>query len=226
MKTGIAAVIGNDSLAQAEKLTGKSYKEDGETMRLGMAKHILNTERAERVLKENNDTTFSCTLSTYLKVVKDIGFKELLVEPFEKDNCKRHMYVMWHDDGILLQFDTFNWEHRPEESINSSSLYLNFKNTTDICFYNDAGFSFSCSYKDGIEIINCDGREAIRHKVSMFKNNGEIIKPWVDSMMFSITHHGENRGDEDYGEWSKRVTQNRVDKFPEYVKNIIKELRI
>ncbi len=124
MKTeDIKKVLALDPLAEAEKFTGKSYKEDQGTSDLGMLMHLGHVRKKENLLKSIGDTTFSMSVIDYLKVVTEFGFKELLVEDFysKKHNTHEKLYVMYHYElGILLKFDTFGGQR------NGGDFYYNW----------------------------------------------------------------------------------------------------
>src|ERR1035437_7914901 len=79
-----------DALDTAEKITGKSYKDDSSTSFLGMALMHQNNAIKNRVLKLNDDTTFSATVVHYLSVLKDEGFTIVAGIPF--------LGTGWNDD--------------------------------------------------------------------------------------------------------------------------------
>lgn len=221
--SNISKILKKDGLREAEKITGKSYKEDAVTEFIGISKHLKNVKDRKETLETLGDTTFNSNLEDYLAIVKDIGFKVVHKDSFIKDDCKRHQYIMWHDSGMLLNFDTFNFTTIPEETINSASLYLNFKSSKDVCFYSKYGFSFSVSYNDNnVQYIDCDAREALRHKVDAFLSNGEVLKQWQGTMCFSLCNHGERENKiGDYGTWIKKLNKEKISKFPKNVQKSI-----
>lgn len=54
--TDIGEILRYDALDTAERLTGKSYKEDEDTMGLGFLMHISHGERKAAALKATDDT--------------------------------------------------------------------------------------------------------------------------------------------------------------------------
>lgn len=89
MKTSI---LDFDGLAEAEKITGKSYKTDIYTQSLGMKMMLDNNKKKKDLLESQNDSTFLTTEEDYLRIVESIGFIYLLVEPFILCGMKNTQY--------------------------------------------------------------------------------------------------------------------------------------
>lgn len=127
-----------DPLAIAEKLTGKSYKEDENTTWLGMAIQMEKTKIINDLMDSTNDTKFSETEEDYLKKVIDFGFVSVLVLPFKNEHdIEERLHILFHKEySILLVFDTFTWEDDgswakagkevPKPSRNGGNFYYNW----------------------------------------------------------------------------------------------------
>ena len=143
-----------DSLAEAEKITGKSYKESDVTSALGMLLMWDNTKEKNEILSTQDDTLFSETESEYLRKVTDFGFEILLKDPFKStgwndEEIEEHFYVMFHREySILLAWDTFRG-HR-----NGGKMYYNWSPTESSVRCTSSGSyagsgkreAFSCSF--------------------------------------------------------------------------------
>lgn len=100
-----------DSLSEAEKVTGKSYKENQYTGMLGMLLQMEHSEIMKNLMDSTDDTNFSESESEYLRKVTDFGFKTLVKIPFFSTSSEQeeNFYIMFHYDySILLYWDTFN----------------------------------------------------------------------------------------------------------------------
>jgi hypothetical protein len=127
-----------DALSEAEKLTGKSYKEDEKTKAIGLLNFIQLNQRKNQLLSLTDDTMFDETESEYMRKVTDFGFKEVLLIPFiNKEGIEERLHIMWHEEySILLCWDTFTWkddgswakagEEVPPPSINGGNFYFNW----------------------------------------------------------------------------------------------------
>ena len=110
-----------DALSEAEKITGKSYKEDEMTQGIGFMNHMVHVKNMSELLSSVDDTMFCETEDEYLRKVSDFGFEVLLKDEFETDRGKERFYVMFHREySILLCWDTFTG------SRNSGNFYYNF----------------------------------------------------------------------------------------------------
>src|SRR5690242_3485954 len=105
----IGETLKQDPFLQAEKITGKSYKEDKQTEALSLFLHLQKVQDLDSLLSITNDTRFSNTIQNYLRICKDIGFDVVYQESFHSDKWNKDdiLYVLYHKDGILLKFDTF-----------------------------------------------------------------------------------------------------------------------
>jgi hypothetical protein len=138
-----------DSLSEAEKITGKSYKEDETTSWLGLAMHLDHVKRMESLMNSTNDTKFSEKTENYISKVTEFGFEEVYRESFidiKWDNKQECFYVFWHKEySILLCFDTFkgnrnggnfyyNWipNDRSQYGVTSSGGYKTFDMKPDL----------------------------------------------------------------------------------------------
>jgi hypothetical protein len=115
-----------DSLSQAEKITGKSYKEDSHTSHLGLLLQIDHSNKMNKLMESTDDTKFSEKTEDYIRKVTEFGFKEVYKEDFQGKNWEDNpatesFYIFWHDEySILLCFDTFTG------SRNSGHFYYNW----------------------------------------------------------------------------------------------------
>jgi hypothetical protein len=73
-KQELSKLLEYDSLAEAEKITGKSYKESEGTSFLGLGLMMANNKKKNKILKENKDSTFSNTVEDYINIIQSIGF--------------------------------------------------------------------------------------------------------------------------------------------------------
>jgi hypothetical protein len=114
-----------DSLHEAGKITGKSYKDDEGTGWLGMALQMQKVKEINELLDLTDDTKFSETTEEYTRKVLSCGFERLLFEEFDGQYGRESFSIYWHSGySILLTFDTFcgnrngakfyyNWSQKP-----------------------------------------------------------------------------------------------------------------
>ena len=82
----ILELMNTDPLSEAEKITGKSYKEDKGTGFLGMALQIEKSKALKIKLEEIGDTLFSESVDSYIKKLSKFGFIVAYKEPFKNQD--------------------------------------------------------------------------------------------------------------------------------------------
>jgi hypothetical protein len=215
-----------DPLAEAEKITGQSYKDDETTSMLGLILHMDHTQNKQKALQANDDTHFQTKLSDYLRIAKDIGFETVYQKDFystSSNNTEAHL-IMWHPLGILLNFDTF-WG---KEKVNGGNFDYNVKPKNQdrldwTVISSGSGFQ---SDKGLIWVGDHDCREALRYHISTLKEWGDFICPWVKQGYLHLTNHMDYHDIEDlkWPEKSKAIDglkKKRMLLLPEYVQKAI-----
>jgi hypothetical protein len=100
-----------DPLLEAERITGKSYKEDEETSRLGLAISMEMNHKLNKLLEESRDTTFCMDYEPYLEAVERLGFREIRRQEFsrysEYDGETKDEFRLYYRDGWLISVDSF-----------------------------------------------------------------------------------------------------------------------
>jgi hypothetical protein len=229
-----------DALAAAEKVTGKTYKEDKETEHLGVAMHLAAVQGKKKILEMVDDTTFSHEAFDYIRIVKEEGFELILEDEFQGKEFADSLYVFWHPDGILLCFDTY-WNHK---SVNGGKFYYNWRPDSEVLEDRPWRFTSSGHYtypggalakhdpqawdraKEKGEVFwsgDHDCREGLRHHLKMLRKHGTFLTPWIESPFLWLTHYADKDGldehDHDaYAKMADAKTLERFEKFPEQVK--------
>lgn len=117
-----------DGLAEAEKLTGASYKENDSTAIIGMGLHFAKNKQMKELMELTNDTCFSETEESYLAKVISFGFEVVLKQPFiGRKEIEERFYILWHKKySILLVFDTYTGSKGSKPSRNGGYIYYNW----------------------------------------------------------------------------------------------------
>ncbi len=149
---------------------------------------------------ERGDVYDRMTDEEYIKTVERAGFKIVLKEDFKdrygKDNC---LFVLWHEDGILLKIDTFTWNDE-RRTLNSADIYYNIlvpRPLTSESWSSLGGGGFHWTGPITPDDRNCtdiwvgyqDAREALLYKLERLKEAGTFLKEWVDSNHVYLTHY-------------------------------------
>lgn len=199
-----------DPLAEAEKITGISYKDSDTVTLLGMSIMQDIQEKKKAAAHINFDSHFSMTLEEYIKVIERIGFKKIYEREFEGTYSKDTLFVYWFKEkSILLKFDSHGGDR-----INGGNFYYNIKP-------NDIGnFTARSSggLRDGIWAGSHDCREAIKHHIEMLSEQGTFLTQWVESPFLWLLHYMDSKvKGYDY----KAINKQIIDQFPQEVKDAI-----
>jgi hypothetical protein len=172
-----------DGLYEAEKITGKSYKDDQETLLLGLKMNQEATERRRRLMRANDDTSFDSSLKDILRIAKSEGFREVMRDTYlhGRDKLPDELIVLFKDDeGILLVIDTWKIEGE-EDKANGVNIYFNFD-----CGESGWGPEHSSGrilrnnpeLNPRIYVGNTDVREGLKVRLNEGRSHGKYINPW------------------------------------------------
>lgn len=240
LEKAISEVLNIDSLLEAEKITGLSYKESEVTSQLGLALHLKNNEDKNALLTLNGDTTHSNKVDRYLEITTGLGFKIVLEEPFESESYKEKLFILYHPEGILLNFDTFG-----ETSVNGGQYSYNWKPHSWSEFSKFKGcitssgnwnskedlFDDQSDKSDYIWSGYHDCREAIKYHISLLKEHGNFINPWQHCNYLNIMNYKDWKSPgylassadswQESFKYSDNLTKNRIRKCPKEVQDMV-----
>ncbi len=203
-----------DGLARAEELTGTSYKEDEGTVWTGMILMHANAKAKETALMAQDDSVFSNDLDRYLRIIDAEGFRKVFEMDIPETSDK--FFVFWHDDGILLKFDTYR-----ENRVNGGNFYYNWKPNSDA----DRNVTSSRSPgPDGCIVGNHDCREAIRFHIRRLREEGQFLNPWLKrpSAFWMLSYKDHNDIPHKYGDKTyDNISAERIAQFPEDVQKAL-----
>jgi len=236
----IIKLLHNDPLANAENMTGKSYKEDEATVNLGFIMSLHDNMVKEKALKAIGDTVFVMDWLAYCEMIETFGFGLMLNEISPDGN--EYLRIYYHEkDGILLFADSFrgnrnsasayyNWRPniKPKEEWEDSNVgeFINFwehvssggfyhPNKNRVALPNDVTDNM---WKDVVWSGNHDAREALGFKMRQLRENGTFVPVWKEQPYLWLVGHWEKGTDGYY----KEINQKRIEKLPEWVRNNIK----
>ena len=205
----IEAALNFDSLHEAEKITGISYKDDESTALLGMALMMSQRKRKDRLLADARDTnSWSQTLAEWMAVVDDMGFRLLSCEDIPGTGDKYRIW--WHDDGILLHSDSY-YNDKVCSSATAVFNYVGPRNAMHSCSSSFAG------ELDGSEVWDAsrDARDGLRFALDRMRECGRFVKPWLRWGFRWLLHYGDTRTEDfDYA----AITAARLARLPDDVR--------
>lgn len=217
----LEALLRYDPLAEAEKITGISYKEDEQTQAIGFALLQSRSVMRDAALRERGDTVFHNELERYRGIVENYGFECVYVESFtgRRNGNEEQYFIYWHPDGLILAFDTYNTDH-----VNGANVHYNWKRNKGTEYWANASSRGLCDDWDDpdadvVLLQSLDAREALIFNLDNLRANGEFVTPWIgEPMLWYLHHHGDPEENPDRAD----AQANRIARLPANVRDIIK----
>lgn len=212
-----------DPLADAEKITGKSYKDDEGTSALGFLLHLGHVDEVKAAAVAENDTHYGASFAYALAVYRDLGFDMVLADEVvaEGDLTERYV-VLWHPDGILGTLESYGGD-----GMNSAKIYYNVE-ADEALPWNVTSSGRYAIHEDGRKVWSGDhdGRTGLRASINGLREHGKFLSEWVDRPHLWLICYPESKAHDGLG-WSegaqvrKGITQERIDRLPEHVRMAI-----
>lgn len=178
----IKAVLAYDGLADAERLTGASYKDDEATMALGMFLHMGSADMKRSLMRETHDTHHSMDWHYARSVIADLGFTIGHVGVFAGTNGQQEQFILAHSPRGLIFAESYNWPGR--SSTNSLRFYFNFRyqDFDDKFWLHASGHVIKDRYDQGERIWTGDhsNLDGLRFWISEAEEHGEFVTPWIE----------------------------------------------
>lgn len=219
----VDALLRFDGLAEAERLTGESYKDSEATMALGFGLSLIGNQAKVAALRAAMDTHFSMTWSAYLSVVRALGFAEVYSAPFvgkygkgREDEFK----VFWRNDGLLLKAESFVCGEG-EPSCNSAELLFNWRSHDPANAWTRAGIACSgglAKSDRSVFVGHKDVREGLRHFIASMEGAGSWLTPWIERPWLWLLNYEQPKVD---GYDHKAITEAVIATFPADVRAAI-----
>lgn len=199
----LKALLHTDALLEAEKVTGKDYKEDKATEALGFGMHIALGQAKEQALREARDTYYGMDLEGVLAVYDRLGFRRIYLEHYQGttygDGTIEETYrVLWQPEkGLLATVDS--WQG---SGVNMHKVYFN-ADMGETAWPDRCSGGFSRDAYDHGERIYIGDRDT-REGLALFirdteEQGGQFLAQWIERpFCFWLLHHGEDRPDGDH----------------------------
>ena len=224
-----------DALDLAERMSGKSYKEDEETGMLGMSLQMMLSAQKKQLLQEQDDIHHGSGIEEYLRIMKELGFEIVYTEPFSvRQNPNEPItnemyYIMWHPTRFILA----SIESYDKTSLNSSKWYFAYKPISSDDYYKQ-NFHFSGSWygaredlprSEWVWVGNWDAREAIKHEIIKCDMSGKFVE-WPCTQFLQLNTYGDWKKCESHNySPADEMTKKRFNALPDHVKSVIKGYR-
>lgn len=202
-----------DGLAQAEQITGQSYKDDKETEGLGMLLHIMGSQVKANHLQSIGDSYFNMPWDESKALFESAGFEIILLEEFEGTDrgsgSPREEFLIAQRGGAILVAESFSTTRR-----NKASIYFNakLKDPKDEYYFprcsgtsvyigefpDHRGFApkdmtLEEFNAESVRIGDFDAREGMLSRLADIEEHAEIILPWIECPFMSLVNYAEWR---------------------------------
>lgn len=213
-----------DSLLAAEEITGKSYKDDDGTSKLGIELHMMHARAKQEELGLRNDSYYGMKYAEYIPIVEGLGFElafeELFSSTLEQEWMGENIidsYRIYWRDGLLLTCESYRGD-----TLNSSSVYFNAEFETGQAAWSVngvSGYLHSDLYDAGrfVWVGSFSAREGLRHTLSQLETYGTILSQWIKRPMLLLNNYGETGADTGF------VTAMKLAELPKHVQAAIPE---
>lgn len=223
LKTGsteLDTLLNFDPLDTAEKLLNTR---GSDAIGLGMLMAMQHGDTKRKVLEANDDTLFSNTVERYVRIVKELGFEQVLTAPFTGHTVNEMFYIFAHRDGMILCFDTYMGS-----DVNGAHLYYNLE-FTNIDHGNHCSVISSGSWVEyevdrdsrtvsGVWSGHHDAREGLKHTIAKIRKNCKILTKWKDDPFLWLLHYMDTKTENyDYA----AINAERLAMCPEWVRNML-----
>lgn len=235
-----------DGLAEAEKITGKSYKTDKDTESLGMLLVIKAGEEKRKKLAEAKDTNYNTTIEEFDEMLTQEGFEKIYEKEFSEEeeyryhadendreseilsipyDRKSRLYVYWHPELFILLYGTTypRYERqgdeivRTGETINSGNMRYTVKLKDDVERSDIRNAISSCSWINKHTMVGShDIRDGFRGKLNALKKYFNFAK-WEGRQSLWLLHYTQHRQGMPYD--SDEINREVYALFPDHVKD-------
>lgn len=208
-----------DSLYEAEKITGKSYKDDEATMTIGFMGHLGNVERKKALLTAAGDSHYGMPYGDLLYIAEEMGFVPIFEHKFVgKSYCSEPapnetFTVLWNAEfGMLMTAESYMGT-----GLNTGNVYYNIKpnnlETNEFFRYTGSG----CT-RDGVWVGHHDIKEGVKSRIEALKSVGTFLPVWTERPFLWLLTYMDPEGVYDH----KAINEERISHFPEDVQNAIR----
>lgn len=202
-----------DPLADAELISGKSYKEDESVANLGLMLQIRKSAAVKQIAESMQDTYFSAPLSTYDKVFKELGIEQVFSISFYSESSKQLEFFNIHwGRGILFVYDTY-WGG---SKINGGNFYFNWKPKVEKKW---PKVHFSGGFNEKLTLVGYhDIRCPLKLTIGDMEEEGYFLEKWEEKPFLWLLHHQDTK-DKDYK--YELINVERMKLLPQYVQKAI-----
>ena len=252
LQAAVQKALDTDPLLEAEKVTGRSYKDDKTTEALGVLMFLQHNKDKDALLELSGDTTFRNKATRYLEIAKSLGFEIIHQIPFVGrafdfivgSEPTQEMQYFLYKRGCILEFDTLFCSIDNATMVNSSNLYYCWKPKLGQDEYykrceeeqvhpTESG----CWHKVGDDMIwagDHDGREGLKFHVQQLEDFGDFVYPWPVRPFFNFCtwqdwrdteHIQKEKGFDARYNVTDKITADKLAQLPQEVRDMIPPMK-
>lgn len=199
-----------DPLAEAERTTGNSYKDDPGTSLLGLALALAHGDRKREALQTGDDTHYGTSFADTLRIYAELGFSVIADRPFQDDEHTERLVTLWRD-GILATVESYR------SSANSSKIYYNWQPNEGVRrqSYTSSGHGHGDPL---VWVGDHDAREGLRHTLGRLESAGKLLPVWIERpFLWLLSYTDSKTPDYSYEE----INATAIEAFPASVRTAI-----
>lgn len=208
-----------DPLAEAERVTRNSYKDDKGTMALGFLMHLDHGVEKRDALKAADDSWFNMNLADTLDLYRRMGFVEVLCDEFTGRTYSGEpaptetFRILWHDKGILATVESHGGTRR-----NATKVYYNVAVTSPDWYQHISSGHLAGANDRKVWVGDHDAREGVRHNLAQLEGVGDFLPVWVERpFLWLLTYMDTDVDGCDY----KAINAERIGRLPQHVQDAI-----
>lgn len=233
----IEAHLNFDSLDAAEKMTGKSYKDDEETSKLGLFIQMQHSQQKKKLLQSTSDLYYGCPFKDAIILALDLGFTPIWNKvydyqgQYDEEMRTEEFVIMYHPNGYLASFSSYSGFGEKEPSLNTANMVFQIESQSYFHWCRDNDTSLSSSRKPLLiegdpdklvhHLFDMDIREGFKHKFEKLEAMKLVMPEWTVSdrlyLLVPYLEYDKNQCN-DFGaiDWDKRM-QEKIDAFPKEI---------
>lgn len=233
MSTEFERILHFDPLLEAEKVTGKSYKEDDETRGLGFLLFQESARQKQEELALRGDFYRNIPFLEAVDIARDAGFKVVWAHSGLSHYGHPQGTIIFWSDGILLVINSY------QDNLNSARIFFNwrpFSGKSDefgpiFSFPVSGGMEHRGEGFDDIEgdpwvfVGNIHVVEGFKHYVDKLRASGEVLTKWyITDDLLGVKVGKEVESDFKDPNWHDKIRQIirvRVSEFDEPARSAI-----
>ena len=200
-----------DPLHFAEQVTGQSYKEDKDTMAIGLALHLSHGDAKRAALEAADDTHYSTRFADTLRIYQSEGFEIVLDDTFPGHQGDDRLVILWNA-GMLAVIESYG------SATNQNTVYLNWR-VPEVSHMGMSGhYAAKDITPDLIWVGDKDLRDGTRHYLHRLRAEGQILPQWVEQpFLWLLTYRDDDVEGYDY----KAINAERLSRLPEHVRKAV-----